>query len=58
MAAKPLIQQFQDDLNGILNKYREQGMTVGEAVGAIEIVKLNLWSEEFDEEGEQQWEDS
>ena len=43
---KPLIQQFQDDLDEVVDKYREQGLTLGESIGAIEIVKLDLWREQ------------
>ena len=41
----PLIQQFQDELFAVVDKYRDNGLTLGEAVGAIELVKLTLWIE-------------
>jgi hypothetical protein len=44
MSAKPLLQQFQDDINLVVDKYRDQGLSNGEAIGALEIVKLDLWN--------------
>ena len=47
---KPLIEHLQDDLTEVIDKYREEGMTLGEVIGTLEIVKLNLWHEDDDEE--------
>jgi len=47
---KPLVQQFQDDINAVIDKYRDEGLTVSEAVGAIELSKLDLWHEQESEE--------
>jgi hypothetical protein len=38
----PLVQLFQDDLQKVVDKYRDEGLTFGEGVGAIEIVKALL----------------
>lgn len=54
MGEKPIVQQFNDDLQAVVDKYRDQGITFAEALGAIEIVKLDLWSESQDESEE--WE--
>jgi hypothetical protein len=51
---KPLIQQFQDDLCCVIDKFRDQGLTVGESIGAIELLKLDLWQEQNEEDVE--WE--
>jgi len=51
---KPIIQQFQDELRAAVDKYRDQGITFGEAIGAIEIIKLDLYNEQINDE-EQQW---
>jgi len=45
---KPIIQCFQDELNVVINTYRDEGLTLGEAVGALELVKLDLWKEQED----------
>lgn len=45
MAGKPLVQQFVDDVEGILDKYRDEGLSYCEAIGAIETIKIDLWSE-------------
>lgn len=48
----PLIQLFSDELQLVVDKYRDQGLTYGEAIGAIEIIKLNLWNEEVSDDPE------
>lgn len=45
MAIPPLVQQFQDEINGVIDKYRDEGLTLSEAIGAIELTKLDLWHE-------------
>jgi len=45
MSTKPLITMFHDDLNAVVDKYRDQGLTIGEGIGVLEIVKLDLWHE-------------
>lgn len=37
--------QFQEDLDAVVDKYRDQGLTLGEAVGTMVIVALNLWGD-------------
>ena len=49
---KPIIQQFQDELNAVVDRYRNEGITFGEAIGSLEIVKLDLHSELLEEEDE------
>lgn len=41
----PLCQQFQDDVNTAIDKYRDQGLTLAEAIGVLEVAKLDLWLE-------------
>ncbi len=43
---EPVMHQFQNEVNSVLDKYRDQGLTYGEAVGALENVKLDLWFEQ------------
>jgi hypothetical protein len=45
MDGKPLIHSFEDEVNAVIDKYRDQGITFGEAIGVLETVKLNLWHE-------------
>ena len=49
---KPIIQQFQDELSKVVDKYRDQGITLGESIGAIELVKLDLWNEQTEDAAE------
>ncbi len=42
---KPLAQQFQDEINEVINRYRDQGLTYGEAIGGMEVAKIDLWNE-------------
>lgn len=52
MSSEPLIQIFSNKLNELIDTFRDQGITFGEAIGALEICKLQLWheSEHKDEE--------
>ena len=44
MSAKPLIQCFQDDIFDIVDKYYDNGgLSLGEAIGALELVKLEVY---------------
>lgn len=45
---KPIAQQFVDDISAIIDKYRDEGITISEAIGGLEIVKLDLWNEAAD----------
>ena len=41
------IEQFCDSLWETINFYRnDYGLTVGEVVGALEIIKLDIWQEQ------------
>ena len=51
MASKPLVQHLCDDLNDVVDKYRSQGLTQADTIGAFEIVKLDLFFE-FKEEND------
>lgn len=40
---KPLVQQFSDDLHDVVDKYKDSGITLAETIGAIEMVKLDVF---------------
>lgn len=42
---EPLINIFQKEIEGIVDKYKDEGLTYGEAIGVLEIVKLDLWED-------------
>ena len=44
MADKPLIGYFHDDIEDVLEKYFDMGLTIGEAVGTLDIIKMNIWA--------------
>jgi hypothetical protein len=48
----PVIQHFQDDLEAVIDKYRGEGVSLGECIGGLEVVKLNLWRELTQEPGD------
>ena len=50
MAGKPLIAQFQDSVEDSVVKYLDSGLTIGEVIGTLEVVKLNLWRQNCEEE--------
>lgn len=45
MSQPPLIDQFQTALEFLLDKWRDQGLSVGEAIGTLEIVKMDIYRE-------------
>ncbi len=45
MAKEPLVQQFQNDINKVIDKYRDQGLNMAESIGVLELVKLDLYNE-------------
>lgn len=49
MSRKPICQQFQDDINEVIDRYKGEGLSFAEAVGVLEIVKLDLWISQNDE---------
>lgn len=49
MDSKPMIQFFQDEIEAVVRKYYDQGLTLGEAIGVLEVVKLDLWSNQRDD---------
>ena len=53
MASKPIVQSFSDDLMAVIDKYREQGITVSEVVGAIELVKMNIILDQMEDDEEE-----
>lgn len=38
----PLAHRFQEELQAVIDKYTDEGLCVGEAVGAIELIKLDI----------------
>jgi hypothetical protein len=45
MDGQPLIDQFQDDIEVVVDKYRDVGLDFGSIIGTLEMCKLDLWSE-------------
>ena len=52
MSAAPLVYQFTEQLEAVVQRFRESGLTYAEAVGALEILKIKLVSDATDEEEE------
>lgn len=50
MDAEPICHQFQNEINAVIDRYRDQGLTFGEAVGVLETVKLDLWFEQHNDD--------
>jgi len=49
MSQSPLVYLFTEELNAVVDKYRDQGLTVAEAVGAIEVLKFGVIYDQIDE---------
>lgn len=52
MDGEPLVAQFVSDLESVLARYKDQGLTVAEAVGGLEIVKLSVFRDQSAREDE------
>lgn len=50
MDGEPLVSQFVDDLTAVVAKYNDQGLTVAEAVGGLEMVKLSVFHDRMHED--------
>lgn len=50
MDGKPIIQQLEDELNQVIDKYCEEGLVVGEIIGTLELVKLAFYHTQFSED--------
>ena len=45
MSSAPIVELFVRDIDEVVDKYREQGITVAEVVGALELVKIGIVQE-------------
>lgn len=45
MPSKPLIACFMDDIDAVVDKYRDQGISFAEAIGALEAIKLDIYGQ-------------
>ena len=50
MASKPLVQQLQDEVNLAIDKFRGTGLTMADTIGALEIIKIDLYVEKVKED--------
>lgn len=56
MSTSPLVDQFANDIDDVINKYSDQGLTVAEAVGALDIAKMEIWYNHTDyKDDEKPW---
>jgi len=42
MDGEPLISQFQNEIDAVIEKYNDSGLTLGETVGVLELCKLGV----------------
>jgi hypothetical protein len=53
MDAEPLVSRFTGDLDDVVTRYCDQGLTVSEAIGALELVKAKIIKDALEaEDGE------
>ena len=48
MASKSVIQHLVDDINSVIDKYRNSGLSVGETIGAFQMAILDIYHEDDD----------
>jgi len=44
MVVKPLVQCLQDDVEVVLRRYYDQGVSLAEVIGVLSIVQMNVYS--------------
>lgn len=44
MSTQPIVDQFQDAINDVVSKYSDMDLTTAEAIGALHIVILDIYS--------------
>jgi len=47
---RSVVDCFQQEIEVVLETYKKDGLKLGEAVGVLELVKLDLWKEQTEEE--------
>lgn len=40
--------KIQEDIEAVVEKYREKGVSYCDIIGTLEVVKLNVWDESCD----------
>jgi len=50
MADEPIEQRFQEDVEGLIKKYYDTGLTLSSTIGVFEICKSNLIMEYQEED--------
>ena len=49
---EPLVSQFTGDIETVVDKYRDQGLTVAEALGALELVQAKIAKDALESDSE------
>lgn len=45
---KPLLQQFYDDMEDVLSRYMNNGLSLAEILGSLDMLKLEFWFAQHD----------
>ena len=48
MSLKPLSDLFMEDVERVVDKYRDEGVTYTEVIGVLEVIKIDLYKEARD----------
>ena len=48
MSLKPLADLFMEDVERVVDKYRDEGITYAEVIGVIELIKIDLYKDARD----------
>lgn len=50
MDGEPLVSQFANDLQQVVDRYCDQGLTVAEAIGCLELMKGKILKDSLEDE--------
>jgi len=55
--AEPLVYQFTEALEKVIDQFRDQGLTISEAIGALELLKAGIIKDGLEgaQEGDEPW---
>lgn len=52
MSKEPLVSQFTGEIYAIVDKYRDQCLTISEALGALDLIHAGIIRDAMDQEDE------
>lgn len=53
---KPLVYQFGEEIQNVINRFQDQGITIAEVIGTLECIKMEIITDAMDAEDDgEEW---